>query len=100
MQALVGLGPIVPYNRESKGIHMSALGLATLRDLIEALPTGERRLVLLRYAEGFTDCEIAEVLGVDLEQVSTRLSALEGVLFEQMQNAIERELSGERAAAA
>lgn len=79
---------------------MSALGLATLRDLIDALPTGERRLVLLRYAEGFSDHEIAEVLGVDPQQVTTRLAALEGVLFEQMQNAIEQELSGERAAAA
>lgn len=79
---------------------MSALGLATLRNLIETLPTGERRIVLLKYADGFSDGEIAEILDMEPEQVSNRLAALEGVLFQQMQAAFESELSADRAMAA
>ncbi|MCL4220777.1 MAG: hypothetical protein KJZ65_05360 [Phycisphaerales bacterium] len=79
---------------------MSALGLSTLRNLISALPTGERRLVLLKYAEGFNDAEIAQILGMEPSQASARIEALEGLLFEQMQASFEAELSGERALAA
>lgn len=79
---------------------MSALGLSTLRNLISALPTGERRLVLLKYAEGFDDAEIAQILGMDPEHVSSRIDALEHVLFEQMQSSFETELSADRALAA
>lgn len=79
---------------------MSALGLATLRSLIESLPTGERRLVLLKYSDGFSDEEIGEILGMETEHVANRIAALEEVLFEQMQAAFEAELSGDRAIAA
>ncbi|KAA0216243.1 MAG: hypothetical protein DYG94_05610 [Leptolyngbya sp. PLA3] len=79
---------------------MSALGLSTLRDLISSLPTGERRLVLLKYADGFDDAEIAQILGMDAEQVTSRIEALEHVLFEQMQTRFEAELGADRALAA
>lgn len=79
---------------------MSALGLSTLRNLISALPTGERRIVLLKYADGFDDAEIAQVLGMDPEQVTARIEALEHVLFQQMQATFEAELSANRALAA
>lgn len=79
---------------------MSALGLSTLRNLISALPTGERRLVLLKYAEGFEDAEIAQILGLDPTHVSTRIEALENVLLEQMQGSFEAEVSADRALAA
>lgn len=79
---------------------MSALGLSTLRNLISALPTGERRLVLLKYAEGFDDAEIAQILGMDPEHVTSRIDALEHVLFEQMQASFETELGADRAMAA
>ncbi len=79
---------------------MSALGIATLRDLIGALPSGERRLVLLKYADGFDDAEIAQILGMDPEHVTSRIDALEHVLFEQMQASFEAELSADRAMAA
>lgn len=77
---------------------MSALGLSTLRDLIESLPAGERRLILLRYADQLSDPEIAHVLDMDTEQVTRRLDALEGLLFEKVSERFQSELAFDQAA--
>jgi DNA-directed RNA polymerase specialized sigma24 family protein len=77
---------------------MSALGLTTLRRLIDRLPEGERRLICMRWSDGLDDREIAEATGSDPVHVTTRLAALEQVLFEQMQRS--GEMADESAVAA
>lgn len=64
---------------------MTAFGLTTLRQLIDRLPDGERRLICMRWSDGLDDREIAEITGDDPVHVTTRLAALEQVLFEQLQ---------------
>ena len=77
---------------------MTALGLTALRRLIDELPDGERRLVCMRWSDGLTDHEIAEITGSDPVHVTTRLAALEQVLFENLQ--LDTKLDADSAAAA
>ncbi|MBX3323431.1 MAG: hypothetical protein KF757_10605 [Phycisphaeraceae bacterium] len=79
---------------------MPALGTCTLRDLIDRLPSGERRLILLRYASRLSIEEIAGMEGEDIDRIESRLTALEDVLFEQVQQRLENELADDTAAAA
>jgi DNA-directed RNA polymerase specialized sigma24 family protein len=79
---------------------MPALGVCTLRDLIESLPSGERRLLLLRYASRLSIEEIAGLEGEDVDRVEARLGALEDVLFAQVQARLERELASDASMAA
>ncbi len=79
---------------------MPALGTCTLRDLIDQLPSGERRLILLRYASRLSIEEIAGMEGEDIDRIESRLTALEDVLFEQVQQRLENELTDDTAAAA
>lgn len=68
---------------------MTAFGLTTLRQLIDQLPDGERRLICMRWSDGLDDREIAEVTGDDPVHITTRLASLEQVLFEQLQSSGE-----------
>ena len=77
---------------------MTALGLTALRRLIDELPDGERRLVCLRWSDGLSDHEIAEITGSDPVHVTTRLASLEQVLFEQLQLAPDVETDSAAAA--
>lgn len=79
---------------------MSALGICTLRDLIDRLPSGERRLILLRYASRLSIEEIAGLENEDIGRIESRLHALENVLFEQVEQRLEQELADESSAAA
>jgi len=77
---------------------MTAFGLTTLRQLIDHLPEGERRLICMRWSDGLDDREIAQITGDDPVHVTTRLAALEQVLFEQLQ--VSGEFSEDSAIAA
>jgi DNA-directed RNA polymerase specialized sigma24 family protein len=77
---------------------MTALGLTALRRLIDELPDGERRLVCLRWSDGLSDHEIAEITGSDPVHVTTRLAALEQVLFDNLR--VASDLDRDSAAAA
>jgi RNA polymerase sigma-70 factor (ECF subfamily) len=44
-----------------------------LREVVEALPADQREVLQLRYAEGLSRAEIAEVLGLDEKRVKSRL---------------------------
>jgi len=44
-----------------------------LRELVEALPADQREVLHLRYAEGLSRAEIAEVLDLDEKRVKSRL---------------------------
>ena len=79
---------------------MTALGLSTMRQLIEQLPFGERRLICMRWSDGLSDLEIARITGDDPERVTIRLDALEQVLFGNLQEALKLELEVDSAAAA
>jgi DNA-directed RNA polymerase specialized sigma24 family protein len=77
---------------------MTALGLTALRRLIDELPVGERRLVCMRWSDGLSDQEIAEITSSDPVHVTTRLAALEQVLFDQLQLAPDVETDSAAAA--
>ncbi len=79
---------------------MTALGFTTMRRLIDDLPGGERHLVYLRWADGLSDLEIAELTGDDPVHIATRLAALEQVMFAQLGTSAMEELEeGESLAA-
>lgn len=63
---------------------MTALGISTMRRLIDDLPKGERHLVYMRWADGFSDREIAEITGDDPVHITARLAALEQVMFARL----------------
>lgn len=79
---------------------MSALGIRTLRDLIDRLPAGERRLLLMRYSDGLSIEEIAGIEDLDIGHVEQRVAALEDLLLDQVQLRLDQELSSESVRAA
>jgi DNA-directed RNA polymerase specialized sigma24 family protein len=79
---------------------MTALGLSTMRRLIDELPKGERHLVYMRWTDGLTDREIAEITGDDPVHITARLAALEQVMFARLGESAFTELDeGESLAA-
>ena len=51
-----------------------------LRDLIRSLPERDRKIILLRYFRGSTQCEVARILGVSQVQISRLENRILGLM--------------------
>ncbi|HIW03892.1 MAG TPA: sigma-70 family RNA polymerase sigma factor [Firmicutes bacterium] len=62
-----------------------------LKDLISSLPERDRKIILLRYFRGSTQCEVAKLLGVSQVQISRLENKILAMMREEFG---EREKSG------
>ena len=54
-----------------------------LRDLINSLPERDKKIILLRYFRGSTQCEVARLLGVSQVQISRLENRILGRMKEE-----------------
>ena len=63
-------------------------GAAALQQAVESLPEDQRMLILLRYFEGLSTEEAAEVLDMTPDAVKTKLYRIRGVIRKKLQTAV------------
>lgn len=54
-----------------------------LRDMITSLPERDRKIILLRYFRGSTQCEVARIMGVSQVQISRLENKILGMMKEE-----------------
>lgn len=69
---------------------------ACIRTFVEALPENYRTVMVLAAIEGFTNVEIAEILGIGLDAVKIRLHRARGALRKDLEAGCDLEHDGHR----
>ena len=57
-----------------------------LKDMIRTLPERDRKIILLRYFRGSTQCEVARILGVSQVQISRLENRILGMMREKFES--------------
>lgn len=57
-----------------------------LKDMIRTLPERDRKIILLRYFRGSTQCEVARILGVSQVQISRLENRILGLMREKFES--------------
>ena len=73
---------IMEYEWQSEAAHPAGAKIEALQDCLEAAPEPSRRLLKLRYFDGYSCEEVAEQMGIGLNSIYKRVSRLHESLRE------------------
>ena len=79
---------LLEHEWQSKPSHPSGAKIEALEDCLESVPEPSRRLLRLRYFDGYSCVEVAEQMGIGLDAIYKRGSRL----HESLKNCIEGKL--------
>ncbi len=80
---------LLEHEWQSKPAHSAGAKMEALQDCLEAAPEAARRLLKLRYFDGYSCAELAEQMGLGLNAIYKRVSRL----HESLKNCIEGKLT-------